>query len=961
MTTAVKTFDAVSDIVHRSDYGSLFFAFRVRRFFSISALGVRDEPPYHDDFRRRQIELITSLTNRGHEGRTYEFRLVSHPDREVPARGQINTYVVCRMDQSSKDQAEAYASEFSRMLTSTFPEYEFEGVSSAEMREILAPFPVSHALGIRRRVGSERLDTITPGGGHERRKTRKRDEENEAEALAPIPEGSILHVYPFLPTRVPFNNLFRLLLREPQGCAISVRLQPTRLSPGEINFLEHSIAICERYTQVHLGQVQIEYLTGLFPTLRERARAHGDHLSRLLFGLRDNAALTTVTITSAAAISAFVPEAMAAVITEPAGGIKPERHSGISSYLAGGYEVFPIDAIVAEEAMKSLEVATPNQPLVPPAAQRLPYLFDSIEAATSILLPPITTEPLPGVEIRGWRPAIAPRTLAETGVLLGETVEPGTSRLVRITPEDRLRHLYTVGQTGTGKSTLLRTMILDDIHAGSGVCVLDPHGDLYKDLLGRIPEERIEDVVLIDPTDVENPVGLNLLEVREESQRHFVVQELTAIVTRMLRDSYGDAAFTMTGPLFYQHMRMNLLLVMSDPDNPGTLMDFYRILQDREHWKKWTPLKTPDPMLDNWVNKVLPSFDYTRPTSDGPQFGAYISSKFESFLFDPMLRAIFSQQRSTVSFRTAMDTGKIVLVNLAKGELSEPNSTFLGMMVLAMIQATALTRVRMPASERRPFYVYVDEFQSIATENFVTLLSEGRKFGMGLTLANQFVSQIHNEKIMASIFGNVGTLVFFRLGDSDAARMETEMAPTLCRNDLLDIPNWHAYISALINNQTVRPFEMRTLPDKTLFSAERARAVRAASRASYGVRGRLSGDSPVPRSIEPEAAATVSPSPNDGPTLRTLFDGLSDDELIGLGVPKKHLGMVREATVATVMDVIAKLPRGLGLKILELSARLASENTHKAKISELGTDAAQGEPIEDEAGEQVLVRPSSTT
>ena len=312
--------------------------------------------------------------------------------------------------------------------------------------------------------------------------------------------------------------------------------------------------------------------------------------------------------------------------------------------------------------------------------------------------------------------------------------------------------MYTVGQTGAGKTTMLKSMILSDINDGEGVCVIDPHGDLFYEILGKIPKHRINDVVLIDPLDIDYPVGLNLLECQYEIQRHFIIQEMVAIISKLIEDEYGPRSFAQFArPIFLQHMRMNLLLAMSDPQNPGTLLEFYTIFQEKEYWRRWLPIQIDDAILKRWVEDALPYVDYTKSSSDGPSMGGYIGSKFESFIFDPLLRNIFSQKRSTVDLRRIMDERKILLVNLTKGQLTETNSRFFGMVFMSMLVAATMERVKQPAANRSDFYIYIDEFQNIATQNIITLLSEGRKFGVSLILANQFLTQV-SEKIMALNF-----------------------------------------------------------------------------------------------------------------------------------------------------------------------------------------------------------------
>jgi hypothetical protein len=256
---------------------------------------------------------------------------------------------------------------------------------------------------------------------------------------------------------------------------------------------------------------------------------------------------------------------------------------------------------------------------------------------------------------------------------------------------------------------------------------------------------------------------------------------------------------------------MNLLLLMSKPDLPGTILDFYAIFQSKDFWKRWTPTASLDPNLKRWIEEVLPKTDYQRISSDsGTSMGMYVGSKFENLVFDPRLRNIFGQRRSTIDLRRIIDERKILLVNLAKGSLTEQNSRFLGMVLLAKLVATVLGRSDRAESERQLFHLYVDEFQSLATDNFVTLLSEARKFGLSLVLANQFLSQVRNQRIVDAIFGNVGTIVAFRLGHQDAELLEPQFAPDLSRRDLINLPNWVAYVRTLAGGQRAAPFNVAT-------------------------------------------------------------------------------------------------------------------------------------------------------
>jgi len=831
-----------------------YFSCRLRHLLSLTALGTHDEKlaeRYATNLQQRQVEFLGCLTNPQDERFTYDLRIISQPDPSLYTRGCITVAIICRMDEATSDEAQRYADEVLRLLEASFDEYEFELVPPEEIRFVLAPFPLNYLAAVTRRCAREALDTLRGG---ERRPKRIGFTTDVKLKASPRIDETILHVCPYLPVSARFNSLFKLLLLAPDPVAISCRLRPTALTHEEEQFLERQIARCERYSQISLGQVP-EDLSSLQPTLREQAKAYQHYQARMLYGLKDNAALMTVEIASTRPISHTVTDALGALVTGPAGGIRPEAEGGIFRYLAGGYETVNADQrSQAAEAFENLELVLAPHPLAPLGAERLLHLFDSVEATAAFRLPPATFEAPLGVETRHWRAQPAPRSLPQRGLLVGVSVERGVAQPVRIGPEDRLRHIYTVGQTGTGKTTVLKTMILDDIQAGEGLCVIDPHGDLYKELLGTIPDHRVQDVVLLDPTDTEYPVGLNMLESETESQRHFLVQEMVGIISRLMEDEFGYGAVKeFAGPLFFQHMRMNLLLAMSNPDDPGTLLAFYTIYQEKDYWQRWLPLRTDDPQLKRWVTNVLPRTDYLRQGNEGSTMGGYVGSKFEGFVFDPMLRNIFGQKRSTINLREIMDSGKILLVNLAKGELTEANSRFLGMVLLAKLQAAAMGRVRIPQHDRRDFHLYVDEFQSIATQNFITLLSEARKFGLSLVLANQFVSQVKDPRIMQSIFGNVGTLICFRLGQADAELIEREMFPVFTRSDLISLPNWHAYMATLINGQTVRPFNVQTALSSVLYHDSRAQEVREFSRKRYG---RARGDVEKDLAVNPAEPST---------------------------------------------------------------------------------------------------------
>ena len=786
---------------------------------------LQEPEAYAASLLQRQTEFVTCLINSRNERLSYDLRFISQQDTQTFSYRDITTAFLCRMDGVGVDEACRYAGDFLNLVRSTLEEYEFVLEDAGGVKALLAPFEAREIVQIKRRASMETLDTLRSG---KERRVLGYAQPACLDAAQPSQQiAAIFHIFPFLATRPDYAGLFKLLLLHPEPIAISVRLRPTALSTDEELFLEDEIAACERYGQISLGQAP-DNAEVLKPTLHEQARMYQLYQTRMLFGLRDNAALMTVDIASPGRVPAVISDRFGSIITSPAGGT---LNSSILEYLAGGYDLLKSPA--GRAGFESLDFVLIEDAGVPERAIRLPYLFDSVESSLAFRLPS-ACEALPGIVRRKWTQYDPPRDLSSEGVFIGTAAWLGTDQPVRIAADDRLRHCYIAGQTGTGKTTLLKSMILHDIEAGNGVCMIDPHGDLYRELCGSIPKERIEDVVLFDPVDQEWPVGLNMLEYHCDSERYFIVQEMAEIISRLTQDEFGVAAAEYLGPLFFLHVRMNMLMVMSDSEHPGTLLDFYRIFSEQNYYRRWLPIRVDDPELERWATEVLPKTDYLRQGSDGSSMGGYIASKFHNFVFDPMLRHLFGQKCSTIDLRNIMDTGKILLVNLAKGELTEANSRFLGMVLMAKLQAAATSRVNTPEAQRRPFYVYVDEFQSLATQSFVTLLSEARKFGLSLVLANQFVSQIRIPNLVDAIFGNVGTLICFRLGQQDAELIGREMQPSVAQTDLLYLPNWHAYARMLIHGQVGPPFTVRTVLNEAGPSDERMSDVRNSSRRKYG-------------------------------------------------------------------------------------------------------------------------------
>jgi hypothetical protein len=397
----------------------------------------------------------------------------------------------------------------------------------------------------------------------------------------------------------------------------------------------------------------------------------------------------------------------------------------------------------------------------------------------------------------------APLDLSREGMLLGINKHRNTEVEVRFAEDDRLRHFYCIGQTGTGKSTLLKEMIIQDIKMGNGICMIDPHGSDIQDVLANIPTERYEDLIYFDPGYTARPMALNMLEYDENypEQKTFVVNELFNIFRKL----YGNVPESM-GPAFEQYFRNSALLTMEDPQSGNTLVDMSRVLSD----KGYRSLK-----LSKCKNPLVTQFWQNAERTTGEQglanYVQYVTNKFDVFLANEIMRPVIAQERSSFSFREIMDGKKILLVNLAKGRLGDINANLIGLILVGKILMAALSRVDSFGQNLPPFYLYIDEFQNITTDSIATILSEARKYKLSLSIAHQFIAQLE-ENIRDAVFGNVGSLCAFRVGAEDGEYLEKQFAPTFSSADLMNIDNRNAYVRMLVNGKPAKPFNMEVPP-----------------------------------------------------------------------------------------------------------------------------------------------------
>ncbi|MCR4261052.1 MAG: type IV secretion system DNA-binding domain-containing protein [Candidatus Colwellbacteria bacterium] len=407
---------------------------------------------------------------------------------------------------------------------------------------------------------------------------------------------------------------------------------------------------------------------------------------------------------------------------------------------------------------------------------------------------------VPRLRVLRSKAAEPPANLPSEGVIIGETLYRGDNEPVRMGLDDRRRHMYIIGQTGTGKTGLLKNMIRQDILSGEGLAVMDPHGELAQWALTVIPPERQKDIVWFDPGDVSRPFGLNMLEFDPErpEQKTLVVNELLAIFKKLF------LAETM-GPVFDQYFRNATLLLLDDYAHEiPTLTDINRVLVDKEYRKDKLSRETNLVIKDFWEKEA----EQVKGEAALSNIAPYITSKINGFVADEFINPIVSQKQSTINFREAMDQKKIILVNLSKGKLGEINSSLIGLVIVGKLLIAALSREDMPQDQRNDFFLYMDEFQNFTTDSISSILSEARKYRLNLVIAHQFIKQL-DEKIVNAVFGNVGSTIAFRVGADDAEYLEKQFLPVFTKEDLMNIDNFNAYVKLLVGGQTTKPFNMR--------------------------------------------------------------------------------------------------------------------------------------------------------
>lgn len=451
-------------------------------------------------------------------------------------------------------------------------------------------------------------------------------------------------------------------------------------------------------------------------------------------------------------------------------------------------------------------------------------ILNSIELATIFHLPDQDNIPTAQVERQMYKQVDGPVQVMDEGFRIGYNEFRGVKKEIRLSTNDRRRHMYFIGQTGTGKSVLLENLAYQDMMDGRGFAFVDPHGDSAETLLGMVPKERVEDIIYFDPGDMDNPIGLNMFEFDTPDQKDFLIQE----AINMLYGLYDPTHQGIVGPRLEHIFRNCALLLMSAPGG-GTFIDVPKVLVDEEFRNSKLKYVTDPTVLDYWTKE----FPAAQKSNEAGEVTSWVVSKFGPFMSNAAMRNIIGQIKSGLNLREIMDNKKILLVNLSKGRMGDFNSKLLGIIFVMKFQAAAMSRADTPEDERVDFSLYVDEFQNFATESFETILAEARKYRLSLILANQFMTQL-TDGIRESVIGNIGTIISGRLGITDAELLEKRFRPTFDVDDLTNLPNHKTITSVLIKGVPSAAFNMTLIAPMCKANPQLQDAMKKLSGAKYG-------------------------------------------------------------------------------------------------------------------------------
>ena len=614
------------------------------------------------------------------------------------------------------------------------------------------------------------------------------------------------------------SNALSKLQTEGEGAAIQIVLRPAgknwrKLGRG----IAHKMQQGKQLKDAHSNSIAMELGKGMVQVIQNKPKEEILHKDSVQLTPEEQELVKKIEAKSGkAGFKANIRLLASAMTQQKADEILAHMENAFAQF-----ENHDVNHFVVQKRIKSKKIS-------------FDYIFRNFDEDHSIILSteeiasvfhfPISTTETPKIKWLKAGAAPPPLNIPKEGLVLGYNDYRGVKTDIRLSDGDRRRHLYTIGQTGVGKSNFLQEMAKQDARDGKGFCFIDPHGDAIEDILTAIPKERAEDVIVFDPSDMERPFGLNMLEYdpSHPEQKTFVINEMIGIF-----DQLYDLKAT-GGPMFEQYVRNAMLLIMEDPESGSTLMEISKVLAD-EDFRKMKLSKCNNPVVsDFWIKEAEKAGGEAALANMVP----YITSKLTTFVSNDMMRPIIAQQKSTINFREVMDSGKILLVKLSKGKIGEINAHLLGMVIVGKILMNALARGDMPEDQRRDFYLYLDEFQNVTTESISQILSEARKYRLCLIIAHQFIGQL-KEEISKAVFGNVGSMVALRVGPEDAEFLEKQFEPIFTANDLVNVDNYSGFTRMLVNGELSKPFNIKFYPP-TRGNQEAANYLKELSRLKYG-------------------------------------------------------------------------------------------------------------------------------
>ena len=454
-------------------------------------------------------------------------------------------------------------------------------------------------------------------------------------------------------------------------------------------------------------------------------------------------------------------------------------------------------------------------------------ILSSEELASIYHLPNIRFNHTPGIHWQNYKIAPAPKNMPREGLLLGHNHYRGVTTEIRMKREDRFRHFYVIGQTGTGKSSIFQIMIRQELRQGLGIAIIDPHGELIDTVMPFVPRERADDVIYFNPADQTRPMGLNLLEAEGEDEKELVALDAMNIMIKL----FGNEIF---GPRLQDYFRNGVLTLMAHPEG-GTITDIVRLFTDDDFQKeRFQYLKNPV-VKSFWTDQMAKT-----GAREKQEIVPYFAAKFGQFVTNSMMRNIIGQTKSAFDFIDVMQNKKLLFMNLSKGEVGDINSKLLGLIIVSKLQMAALRRQRFAAEDRTDFFMYIDEFQNYITDSIESILSEARKYRLSLNMAHQYITQLEGEdgksKVKDAVFGNVGTMMCYKIGATDAEFMAKEMAPTFTDQDLINVDSFKGSMKLSIDGKPSIPFSISVEKPWLDKSGDKkvGEAIKQLSRLKYG-------------------------------------------------------------------------------------------------------------------------------